>query len=55
MNKQELQKVLTEIFEDEIYDICDEIKQDAIISSVTTVALNLSNGMRTIVFMLGGY
>jgi len=55
MNKQELQEVLAEIFEDEIYDICDEIKQDAIISSVTTVALNLSKGMRTIVFMLGGY
>lgn len=56
MNKQELQEVLSEIFEDDIYDICNEIKQDSIISSVTTVALNLFlGGRKTAVFMLGGY
>ena len=56
MNKQELKEVICEILQDDIYDICDEIKQDAIISSVTTIALNFSlRGRTTDVFMLGGY
>lgn len=55
MNKQELHEVLTEIFEDEIYDICDEIKQDAIIKSVTSMALYFAKNGKTMMFNLGGY
>ena len=55
MNKQELSEILNEVFEDEIYDICDGINQNAIIKSVTTVALNILHGAKTMTFNLGGF
>lgn len=49
------QSVIDEIFEDEIYDMCDEISQDGISKKVHYAAAQIGRGSRTVMFSLGGY
>ena len=53
--KNDYQQVLNEIFEDEIYDMCDDISQDAICKVVTCAADQFGRGARTVLFTLSGY
>lgn len=57
MNNKNLpfQEIFDEIFEDEIYDMCDAIEQDAICKKLRYAASQFSRGSRTVLFVLGGY
>lgn len=51
----EMRKILDEIFEDEFYDMCDEIPQEEIYSRLSTVFFMLNLGSKTQTFKLHGY
>ena len=51
----EMQEILNEIFEDEIYDMCDEIPQESICKKVSYAASQFGRGARTVMFSISGY
>lgn len=57
MNSKNLpfQDIFEEIFEDEIYDLCDSIQQDAICDKLRYAAAQFNRGAKVVSFGLGGY
>lgn len=57
MNSKNLpfQDIFDEIFEDEIYDMCDVIEQDAICNKLRYAAAQFSRGAKVVTFGLDGY
>lgn len=53
--KNDYQQVLNEIFEDEIYDMCDDIPQESICKKVSYAADQFGRGARTVMFSMNGY
>lgn len=56
MNKKnEFQNVIDEIFEDDIYDICNKIPQGEVTKSLIRAASCFNKKQKTVSFVLGGY